>query len=57
VAKKNYIRALKFPSPVFDKALAEYKADKSWSTIETDSLHIMMLDEPEWLATAMVRAA
>jgi pimeloyl-ACP methyl ester carboxylesterase len=57
VAKKTYIRALKFPNPAFGNALADCKADKSWSTFETDSFHIVMLDEPEWLATAVVQAA
>jgi len=56
VAKKTYIRALKFPSPFFDKALAECKADKSWSTFEIDSYHVVMLDEPEWLAATVVQA-
>ena len=57
VAKKTYIRALKFPNPVFDKALAECKADKSWNAFETNSYHIVMLDEPEWLANTVVQAA
>lgn len=29
VAKKTYIRAIKYPSPIFDKALAECKTDSS----------------------------
>ena len=31
VAKKTYIRLPKFPLAAFDKALAECKADKSWT--------------------------
>jgi hypothetical protein len=50
------VRALKFPSAVFDKAVVECKAHKSWNTIETDSFNIVMLDEPEWLAATLVRA-
>jgi len=57
VAKKTYIRATKFPNPVFDKALAECKADKSWATFETNAYHIVMLDEPEWLTQTVVQAA
>jgi hypothetical protein len=57
VAKKTYVRALKFPNPAFDKALAECKADKSWNTLETNSYHMVMLDEPQWLANAVVQAA
>ena len=57
LAKKTYIRATKYPSPVFDKALAECKADKSWSTSEIDSGHFVMLDAPEWLADHLLQAA
>jgi pimeloyl-ACP methyl ester carboxylesterase len=56
-AKKTYIRATKFPSPAFDKALAECKADKSWTAIETGAFHIVMLDQPQWLADTLVTAA
>jgi Alpha/beta hydrolase family len=58
VSKKTYIRLPKFPNPAFDKALAECKADKSWSTLEnTTSGHAVMMDEPEWLAGVLVQAA
>jgi pimeloyl-ACP methyl ester carboxylesterase len=57
VAKKAYIRATKYPSPVFDKALAECKADKSWSTSEIASGHLVMLDAPEWLSDQLLQAA
>jgi hypothetical protein len=40
-------RATKFPPPAFDKALAERKIDKSWSTFEITSSHSVMLDAPE----------
>jgi len=56
-AKKTYIRATKFPNPVFDRALAECKADKSWTTFETNSFHIVMLDEPQWLADTLQQSA
>lgn len=58
VAKKTYVRAHRFPNPAFDKALAECKADKSWSTLEnTTSGHAVMIDEPDWLVDALVKAA
>jgi len=57
VAKKTYIRATKFPSPAFDRALAECKADPSWKTIETNAYHTVMLDEPEWLADTLMKVA
>jgi pimeloyl-ACP methyl ester carboxylesterase len=48
VAKKTYIRLPKFPQPAFDKALADYKSDKSWVTIELPDVgHISMLDAPD----------
>lgn len=58
VAKKTYIRVPRFPSPAFDKALAECKADKSWSAVEnTTSGHMVMLDEPQWLADVLLKAS
>ena len=57
VQKKTYIRATKFRLPDFDKAFAECKADKSWKTYEKDCYHIVMLDEPHWLADTLVHSA
>jgi len=57
VAKKTYIRAIKYPSPIFDKALAECKTDSSWRTSEIASGHLVMLDAPEWLADQLMEAA
>jgi pimeloyl-ACP methyl ester carboxylesterase len=57
VEKKTYIRATKFPNPAFDKALAECKADPSWNTFETNAYHIVMLDEPEWLADTLMKVS
>jgi hypothetical protein len=57
-AKKTYIRATKYQSPGFDKALAACKADKSWATVETNVPgHVIMLDAPEWLAEQLLQAA
>jgi hypothetical protein len=58
VAKKTYIRATRFPSPGFDKALADCKADSSWNTVEIDLPgHVIMLDTPVWLADALEKGA
>jgi pimeloyl-ACP methyl ester carboxylesterase len=58
VAKKTYIRATRFQAPAFNKALAECKADPSWNTVEnTTSGHVIMLDEPEWLADTLMKTA
>jgi pimeloyl-ACP methyl ester carboxylesterase len=58
VAKKTYIRCSRFPAPAFNKAMAECKADPSWTVIEnTTSGHVIMLDEPEWLADVLMKAA
>ena len=57
VAKKTYIRATKYPNPAFDKAQAECKTDPSWNTFETNAYHIVMLDEPEWLADTVMKVA
>jgi hypothetical protein len=41
-----------------DKALAECKADKSWTVLEnTTSGHAVMLIEPEWLTDVLLKAA
>ena len=58
VAKKTYIRATRYQNPGFDKALAACKADKSWTTVETNVPgHVIMLDAPEWLADQLVQVA
>ena len=58
VAKKTYIRLPKFPFAGLDKAYAECKADKSWTTLEnTTSVHLVMVAEPEWLTGVLLQAA
>lgn len=57
VAKKTYIRLPKFPLGALDKAYAECKADKSWTTLEnTTSVHAVMVAEPEWLTGVLLQA-
>jgi len=58
VAKKTYIRATRYQSPGFDKALAACKGDKSWTVVETNFPgHAIMVDTPEWLADQLLQAA
>jgi len=58
VAKKTYIRTPKFPQPAFDKALAECKADKSWTTFElADTGHMAMLDASDRVTELILQAA
>jgi pimeloyl-ACP methyl ester carboxylesterase len=59
VAKKTFIRIPRFPSPThLDKALAECKADKSWSTFELAGAgHLAMLDAPAQVSEMLLRAA
>jgi pimeloyl-ACP methyl ester carboxylesterase len=58
VAKKTYIRAVKYPQPAFDKAYAECKADKSWKTYETAAAgHDVMVDAPGWLVDVLLQVS
>ena len=58
VAKKTYIRVPKFPQPVFDKALADCKSDKSWVTVELHDVgHISMLDAPDRTSELILQGA
>jgi pimeloyl-ACP methyl ester carboxylesterase len=58
VAKKTYIRATRFANPGFDKALEKCKGDKSWTVVETNVPgHVVMLDEPDWLADQLLKGA
>jgi hypothetical protein len=56
VKMKTFIRAPKYPHKMFDQALAECKADPSWTTyIAENSHHDIMIDQPEWLAEIMLK--
>ena len=58
VVKRTYIRIPKYPNADLDKAFADCKADKSWTTIElTDSGHLAMFDAPERVTDLLLRAA
>jgi pimeloyl-ACP methyl ester carboxylesterase len=57
VAKKTFIRIPRFPYAALDRALAECKADKSWTALEnTTSGHAVMVDEPQWLTGVLLQA-
>jgi pimeloyl-ACP methyl ester carboxylesterase len=56
VAKKTYIRAPKYQNVGFDKALAECKADPTWTTyVVENSNHDIMIDAPEWLVGILLK--
>ena len=58
VAKKTYIRAVKYPQPAFDRAYAECKADRTWRTFEaTGCGHDVMVDAPEWLTDTLLQVS
>jgi pimeloyl-ACP methyl ester carboxylesterase len=57
VEKKTYIRATRYQNPGFDRALADCKADTSWTVVETNIPgHLIMIDAPEWLADQLLKA-
>ena len=58
VAKKTYIRLPRFPQPAYDKALADCKSDKSWTTVELPEVgHMAMLDAPDRVSEAILKGA
>jgi len=46
IARKTYIRATSFNSPVFDQTLARMKTAPGWKTYEVASGHDVMVDQP-----------
>jgi pimeloyl-ACP methyl ester carboxylesterase len=57
IAKKTYIRALRYNNPAFNNALARTKADKTWRTYELDSGHDVMADMPDRLVEILLEVA
>jgi pimeloyl-ACP methyl ester carboxylesterase len=58
VAKKTYVRLPKFPQPGFDKAFADCKANKSWTTFELPDIgHMSMLDAPDRTSELILQGA
>ena len=57
IGKKCYIRAGRYPSPGFDKALARTRADTSWRVYEVPCGHDVMVDMPERLSEILLEVA
>ncbi len=57
IARKTYIRATGFRSPVFDETLARMKASPGWKTYEVASGHDVMVDHPDRLAEILLEVA
>jgi len=60
ISKKTYIRAPRYPSPMFDAALAKCKAAGEWRTIElaeTESGHNVMIDAPARLVEILLEVS
>jgi pimeloyl-ACP methyl ester carboxylesterase len=57
IAKKAYIRAVRYPNPGFDQAYARVKADPSWRTYEVPCGHDVMVDMPERLSDILIEVA
>ena len=57
VARKTYIRATGFKSPVFDETLAKMKTMPGWKTYDVASGHDVMIDQPDRLAEILLEVA
>jgi len=57
VAKKTYVRALKYNNVAFNNALAKTKADKTWRTYELDTGHDVMIEMPDRLVEILLEVA
>jgi pimeloyl-ACP methyl ester carboxylesterase len=57
IARKTYIRAKGFDSPVFDQTLAKVKTMPGWKTFEVPSGHDVMVDMPDRLVEILLEVA
>jgi pimeloyl-ACP methyl ester carboxylesterase len=57
IARKTYIRATGFKSPVFDETLAKMKTMSGWKTYEVPSGHDVMVDMPDRLVEILIEVA
>jgi pimeloyl-ACP methyl ester carboxylesterase len=57
IARKTYIRATGFDSPVFDQTLARMKTMPGWKTYEVPSGHDVMVDMPDRLVEILLEVA
>ena len=55
IARKTYIRATGWDSPVFDQTLARMKTAPGWKTYEVMSGHDVMLDQPDRWSKSCLR--
>jgi pimeloyl-ACP methyl ester carboxylesterase len=57
VARKTYIRASGFESPIFDQTLARMKASPGWKTYELATGHDVMIDMPDRLVEILLEVS
>jgi len=57
IARKTYVRATGFKSPVFDETLAKMKTVPGWKTYEVASGHDVMIDRPDRLVEILLEVA
>jgi pimeloyl-ACP methyl ester carboxylesterase len=57
IARRTYIRAKGFDSPVFDQTLAKMKTTPGWKTYEVASGHDVMIDMPDRLVEILLEVA
>jgi pimeloyl-ACP methyl ester carboxylesterase len=57
IARKTYIRATGWDSPVFDQTLAKMKTAQGWKTYEVVSGHDVMVDMPDRLVDILIEVA
>lgn len=57
IAKKSYIRALKFRSHPFDAFVKKLESDPGWRALTIESGHVPMVDDPASLAELLGQMA
>jgi pimeloyl-ACP methyl ester carboxylesterase len=57
IARKTYLRAKGFDSPVFDQTLAKLQTAPGWKTYQVPSGHDVMVDMPERLVEILLEVA
>jgi hypothetical protein len=57
VAKKSYIRAAAYPSPVHARTVERLKTDPTWRLYDVPCGHDVMVDMPERLVEILIEVA
>jgi pimeloyl-ACP methyl ester carboxylesterase len=57
IPRKTYIRAMRYDNEGFDRAYAGVRGDAAWQTHAAPCGHDVMVDQPDWLAEVLVKAA